>query len=164
MDRDFLKELGLEKEAIDKIMKEHGKSVNDLKEQVNDLKENVNSLKNELEVDKDIIEQLYNEVDEKDESLKNLESITNEKNDLQMQLQMRDSNVKKEFEEFVTSKIKSSITEDKSFDDVLNEYKENNPQYFGETVVTKVQTSPDLSSENSLTSTDDIMNNILRNK
>ncbi|OEH53129.1 hypothetical protein AQ616_17775 [Oceanobacillus sp. E9] len=51
MKRDFLKELGLEDEAIDKIMAEHGKSVNDMKEkaekadtlesQVNDYKQQI---------------------------------------------------------------------------------------------------------------------------
>lgn len=49
MDRKFLEEMGLEKETIDKVMKEHGKTLNDYKEkaekhdglvtQVNDLTE-----------------------------------------------------------------------------------------------------------------------------
>lgn len=38
MNREFLTELGLEKETIDKIMSEHGKTVNDLKTTVEDLK------------------------------------------------------------------------------------------------------------------------------
>lgn len=164
MDREFLRDLELEKDVIDKIMKEHGKAVNSLKEQIDDLVSNNNNLKSELESDKEVIEKLYSEVDEKDESLKNLESITNEKNDLQMQLQMQGSNVKKEFMNFVASEIKGNINDENSFDDVLKEYKENNPQYFGDTVVKKVETSPNLSSENVATSTDDIMNNLLRSK
>ncbi len=162
MDREFLKDLELEKEVIDKIMAQHGKTVSDLKEQINDLKTNVSELKEELEIDKDTIEKLYGEVDEKNESLKNLESLTNEKDDLQMQLQMRDSNVKKEFSRFVTSEIKQKINEENSFDDVLQRYKEENPQYFGETVIKKTQTSPDLASEEAPINTNDIMNSLLR--
>lgn len=162
--REFLKGLELEKDVIDKIMAEHGKTISDLKEQISDLKTNVGNLKEEMEIDKETIEKLYTEVDEKNETLKNLEGVTNEKNDLQMQLQMRDVDVKPEFLRFVTSEVKQSINDENTFDDVLKKYKEDNPQYFGETVIKKTQTSPDLKSDVIPTKTNDIMNDILRGK
>lgn len=162
--REFLKGLELEKDVIDKIMAEHGKTISDLKEQISDLKTNVGNLKEEMEIDKETIEKLYTEVDEKNETLKNLEGVTNEKNDLQMQLQMRDVDVKPEFLKFVTSEVKQSINDENTFDDVLKKYKEDNPQYFGETVIKKTQTSPDLKSDVIPTKTNDIMNDILRGK
>lgn len=162
--REFLKDLELEKDVIDKIMAEHGKTISDLKEQISDLKTNVGNLKEEMEIDKETIEKLYTEVDEKNETLKNLEGVTNEKNDLQMQLQMRDVDVKPEFLRFVTSEVKQSINDENTFDDVLKKYKEDNPQYFGETVIKKTQTSPDLKSDVIPTKTNDIMNDILRGK
>lgn len=58
MDRKFLEGLGLEKETIDKIMKAHGKTLNDTKEkadkvdslesQINDYKEQLNDRDNQL--------------------------------------------------------------------------------------------------------------------
>src|SRR5690625_4961117 len=45
MKREFLKELGLEDEAIDKIMAEHGKTVNETKEKA----EKADELKTQLE-------------------------------------------------------------------------------------------------------------------
>ena len=162
--REFLKGLDFDKELIDTIMAEHGKYITGLKEQVDELKTDINSLTEELEENKNVIDELNTSISEKDESLKNLENITNENNDLQMQLRMRDSNVKKEFLKFVTSEIKGNMGEEDNFEDVLNHYKEENPQYFGETVVKKTQTSPDLLSENVPTSTNDIMNNIIRGR
>lgn len=52
MKREFLKELGLEDEAINKIMAEHGKSVNDIKEKaekVDTLESQINDYKQQLE-------------------------------------------------------------------------------------------------------------------
>ena len=46
----------------------------------------------------------------------------------------------------------------------LENYKKENPQYFGDTVIKKVQTSPTLNNTGTQgMTTNDIMNNILRN-
>ena len=76
---------------------------------------------------------------------------------------MNDSNVKKEFMKFVSNEVSSQVNDDTDFATALENYKKENPQYFGETVVKKVQSSPNLSSggQKEIT-TNDIMNDILR--
>ena len=76
---------------------------------------------------------------------------------------MSGSNVKKEFSKFVTSEVMSKVNDETDFATALNNYKEENPQYFGETVVKKVQSSPVLNGGTPQPqTTNDIMNNLLR--
>lgn len=72
------------------------------------------------------------------------------------------SDVKPEFLKFVTSEVMSMVNETTDFEKALKNYKEKNSQYFGEVIVKKVQSSPILTGGNQPTSTNDIMNNILR--
>ncbi len=72
------------------------------------------------------------------------------------------SDVKPEFLKFVTSEVMSLTNETTDFDKALENYKKENSQYFGEVVVKKVQTSPILNGGSKETTTNDIMNNILR--
>lgn len=160
--REFLKGLELEKEMIDKIMAEHGKHLTGLNEQINDLKKQNESSTKEIENYKSEIEKLNGTIEEKDKSLENLQSVTSENNELKTQIKMSDSGVKKEFSKFVTSEISSLVNDETDFDTALKNYKNDNPQYFGETVVKKVQSSPTLTGGNKETTTNDIMNNILR--
>ena len=153
--REFLKGLDFEKELIDTIMAEHGKHITGLKEQIDDYKSEIENYKSE-------INSLNEKIEENNKSLENLQSVTNENNDLKAQLQMNNSNVKKEFSKFVQSEIMSQVNEKNNFDDVLKRYKDENPQYFGETVVKKIQSSPELKGEDMPTNTNDIMNSILR--
>ena len=147
--REFLKGLELDKETIDTIMAEHGKLITEAKEQIMDLTDKVNQYKTEA--------------DENAKSLENLQNVTNENKDLKAQLLMTDSNVKKEFNKFVTSEIMSKVDDDNDFASVLKTYKEENPQYFGESVVKKVQSSPTLNGGAAQPqTTNDIMNNVLR--
>ena len=76
MKRDFLKELGLEKEVIDSIMKEYGKKIQTFKEQVDDLKK----LGEENE-------KLKEQVNELNERLKGLEDMETTKNELMQELE-----------------------------------------------------------------------------
>lgn len=73
------------------------------------------------------------------------------------------SDVKPEFLKFVTSEVMALVNDTTDFDNALKNYKKENSQYFGEVVVKKVQSSPNLTGgitkENT---TNDIMNNILR--
>ena len=154
--RDFLKGLELDQETIDTIMAEYGKNVTMFKEKLDEYKSQVSDYEG-------IIEQLNDKIDTDTKSLENLQTLTNENKDLKTQLQMSDSNVKKEFMKFVTSEISSRVNDDTDFATALSDYKKENPQYFGDTVVKKVQTSPSLNTGGALPqSTNEIMNDILR--
>ena len=146
--REFLKGLDLDKEMIDTIMAEHGKLITEAREQIMDLT--------------DQVKEYESQIGEASESLKNLQEVTNENKDLKAQLQMSDSNVKKEFSKFVTSEVMSQVNDDTDFATALESYKKENPQYFGDTVVKKVQSSPTLNGGQQSVSTNDIMNDILR--
>lgn len=147
--REFLKGLELDKETIDTIMAEHGKLITEAREQIMDLT--------------DKVQQYETQINENSESLKNLQTLTDENKDLKAQLQMSDSNVKKEFMKFVTSEVSSKVNDETDFATALKSYKKENPQYFGDTVVKKVQSSPGLNAGgNQPQSTNDIMNDILR--
>lgn len=90
-------------------------------------------------------------------------TLTNENAQLKAQIEVIGSNTKKEFVKFVTSEVLSMTNDTTDFKTALKEYKKDNPQYFGETVVRKTQTSPNLNNGgNTPQTTNDIMNNILR--
>ena len=92
-------------------------------------------------------------------------SLLNENKLLKAQIQVKDSDVKPEFSKFVTSEVMSFVNDTTDFDTALKNYKKNNPQYFGETVVKKVQSSPNLGNGgNQGTTTNDIMNDFIRGK
>ena len=146
--REFLKGLDLDKETIDTIMAEHGKYITEAKEEIMQLKDEVQDYKEKYTQDQ--------------ESLENLQNLTNENKDLKAQIQMNGSNVKKEFSKFVTSEVMANVNDDTDFATALENYKKENPQYFGETVVRKVQSSPNLNGGAKETTTNDVMNNILR--
>lgn len=82
---------------------------------------------------------------------------------LQAQLEVSNSDVKKEFSKFVTSEVMELVNDTTNFETALKNYKKNNPQYFGETVVKKVQSSPSLNAGgNQPQTTNSIMNDLLR--
>lgn len=163
MKRDFLKNLGLEDEIVDKIMTEYGKSISTEKAKIDDLnsKLEVNNVKMKEYEDK--IATLEQNSTDNATKLKDLETLTNENKDLKAQLQMGDSNVKKEFSKFVRAEIMSKVDDKNDFETVLKNYKKENPQYFGDTVIKKVQSSPNLNGgEPQAPTTNSIMNDILR--
>lgn len=154
--REFLKGLDLDSETIDTIMAEHGKYITGLKEQNEEYKDMISKYE-------DDIKQLNTSIEEKDKSLENYSMVTNENKDLKAQLQMSDSNVKKEFSKFVTNEIMSKVDDEHNFASVLEDYKKENPQYFGDTQVKKVQSSPSLNGGvPTETTTNSIMNDIIR--
>lgn len=71
---------------------------------------------------------------------------------LNARIMVDQSDVKKEFSRFVTSEVLDSIEDMEDFGRALKEFKKNNPQYFGETVIKKIQTAPRIKRRN--TSTD----------
>ena len=77
--------------------------------------------------------------------------------------QVAKSEVKPEFLKFVTSEVMAMVNDTTDFETALKNYKKENTQYFGETVVKKVQSSPNLNGGgNKETTTNSIMNDILR--
>ena len=154
--REFLKGLELEKETIDVIMKEHGKILTERKSEIQELQDKIKE-------HEETITKLNSTIEENNKSLENLQTLTNENNDLKAEIQMNGSNVKKEFSKFVRSEVMSSVKDDVDFAKALEDYKKENPQYFGETVVKKVQSSPSLNAGgNPPQSANDIMNDIIR--
>ena len=150
--RDFLKGLELDKETIDTIMAEYGKNVQGLKEQIEEYK----GYKTENE-------NLSKQLEEKEKTMKGFEDVSNENKSLKAQLKLNENNIKKEFSKFVTSEIMSQVDDKNDFDTVLKSYKKDNPQYFGDTVIKKTQTSPSLNAGGDKPqTTNDIMNTILR--
>ena len=92
-------------------------------------------------------------------------NLSNELNQLKAQIKVNESDVKKEFSKFVTSEVLSLVNDTTDFETALKDYKKNNPQYFGEVIVKKVQTSPNLNGGASQPlTTNQIMNDILRSK
>lgn len=106
---------------------------------------------------------------EKDnDKIKELETnngtLASENELLKAQITVAESNVKKEFLKFVTSEVLDLTDEKTDVKTALENYKKENPQYFGDTVIKKVQTSPTLNNTGTQgMTTNDIMNNILRN-
>jgi len=161
--REFLKGLDLDKETIDTIMAEHGKLITEAKEEILSLKQQVNNFDKEKEGYEKKIKGYETKYKDYDENLKNLQSMANENKDLKTQLQMSGSNVKKEFSKFVINEVSSLVDDETDFATALENYKKENPQYFGETIVKKVQSSPSVGQGgNQPTTTNDIMNNLLR--
>ncbi|MES1046316.1 phage scaffolding protein [Bacillus sp. Gen3] len=81
MKREFLEGLGLEKEAIEKIMAEHGKTVETHKTKANDLQSSLDDLKGQLT--------------QRDKDLKDLKKKAEGSEDLQMQL----TNLQKQYDD-----------------------------------------------------------------
>ena len=154
--REFLRGLELDQETIDTIMAEVGKRHTGLKEQVDQLTEKCKSYEADLKKANETIEG-------NKKSLENLEALTNENKTLKAESKMSDTNVKKEFSKFVMNEVMSKVDDKTDFETALTNYKKENPQYFGDTVVKKVQSSPSVSKgENHQTTTNDIMNDIIR--
>ena len=154
--REFLKSLELEKETIDVIMREHGKILTEKKSEIQNLEDKIKEHEG-------TITKLNSTIEDNNKSLENLQTMTNENKDLKAQLQMSGSNVKKEFSKFVTSEVMANVNDETDFATALENYKKENPQYFGEVVVKKVQTSPSLNAGgNQPQTTNSIMNDIIR--
>ena len=104
-----------------------------------------------------------NDSEKIEELTKTNANLTNEIQLLKAQIQVDNSNCKKEFSKFVTSEVMNLTNETTDFEKALKEYKKNNPQYFGETVITKTQTAPNLNNGgNQPQTTSSIMNNLIR--
>lgn len=162
MTRDFLKGLGIEDSIVDKIMAEHGANIQALKNDNDTLKTKIKSYDTDIATYKADIDKLNNTIAENNKSLENLKNLTNENKELKADIQLNGTNVKKEFSKFVRSEVMSKVDDKTDFTKALENYKKENPQFFGDTIVTKVQTSPSLNGGTPPQTTNTIMNNIIR--
>ena len=90
-------------------------------------------------------------------------SLTKENAELKAISEVAKSDVKPEFLKFVTSEVMSLVNDTTNFETALKNYKKDNPHFFGEVVVKKVQSSPNLNGGgNKENTTNNIMNDILR--
>lgn len=90
------------------------------------------------------------------------QAATRENAQLKAEKQALAAKAKPEFVEFVSSKV---LAMEGDFAKNLEIYKKSNPQYFGETVVRKVSSSPSVSAgSEGGTKTNDIMNDLLRSR
>lgn len=90
-------------------------------------------------------------------------SLLNENKLLKAQIQVDNSNCKKEFSKFVTSEVMNLVNDTTDFEKALKDFKKENPQYFGETVIRKTQTAPNLNNGGTQAqTTSSIMNNLIR--
>ena len=89
-------------------------------------------------------------------------NLLNENKLLKAQIEVNNSDVKKEFSKFVTSEVMSLVDDVTDFSTALKEYKKNNPQYFGEIQIKKVQSAPNLAGGKQSRTTNEIINNMLR--
>ena len=90
-------------------------------------------------------------------------TLTNENSQLKAQLEVLNNNAKKEFVRFITSEVLAMVNETTDLKTAIKSYKKDNPQYFGDTVIKKTQTSPSLNAGGDKPqTTNDIMNKILR--
>ena len=137
-------------------MAEYGKNVTKYREAIDEYK-------NQLNTYEDTINDLNGKLEDNSKNLEDLQNLRNENTDLQAQLQMSGQNVKKEFSKFVKNEVLSMVDDNTDFETALNEYKQENPQYFGETQVIKTSSSPSLVNDSQPQTTNNIMNDIIRN-
>ena len=161
--REFLKGLELDETAIDSIMAEYGKSVTKYKDEIDGYKATIDTYKNDIKSYKETINQLNTTIETNTKDLEDYTKIKEENKDLNAQLQMSGQNVKQEFSKFVKNEVLSMVDDNTDFETALNSYKEKNPQYFGETQVIKTSSSPSLANDNQPKTTNNIMNDIIRN-
>lgn len=90
-------------------------------------------------------------------------TLTKENAELKATYEVAKSDVKPEFIKFVTNEVMGLVNDTTNFETALKNYKKDNPHFFGEVVVKKVQSSPNLNGGgNKENTTNNIMNDILR--
>lgn len=112
MNRKFLEELGLEKESIDKIMAEHGRSINDLKASQEQL-EGLQSEKTNLEKQ---VQELQGTLSANEEKLSNIDDLQNqiksyELKDLKTQIALK-SNIPLDLVDRLSGETEEEISAD----------------------------------------------------
>lgn len=115
MKREFLEGLGLEKEAIDKIMAEHGKSITEAKGKTQELEDKVKSYE-------DTINTYKTKIDDLEKTSNDSQKFKDELDSLKKAMADKEANEKaQKDDEILTNNIKSAFG-DKKF---INDYTQN---------------------------------------
>lgn len=151
MERQFLKDFGLEAETIDKIIDEHHANVNNVKEQLSTKKEEIKSLKAERDEFKQKAQEAEDEADEVnslrskyEEAKKEIDNYkaNEKKNQLEKQVikNVPDAyDIDDVLNHLDTSKFEYDDDGNVSnFDDVIKEVRKSKPHYFS----TKIEDDP----------------------
>ena len=150
-------------EQKDLIMSLYGKAIAKKEKEIELLKTNQKELEENNKTLQNEINGLNETIENNNKSLEKMEKLTGENSSLKADIELNKSNVKNEFSEFVKSKVLSKVDDKTDFATALENYKKEAPQYFGDTVVKKVQSSPALNTGvKQPQTTNDIMNDILR--
>lgn len=99
------------------------------------------------------------ETEKREEREKELAETRNEIAMLRAEKKVMSANAKAEFAEFIASKV-LALGED--FDKNLVDFKNNNPHFFGETIVKKVSSAPSLHGKTGEETTNQKMNDLIR--
>jgi len=110
---------------------------------------------NDSETIKELQAQIVKINEEKANISKDYETLKNTQ-------KVRDADAKPDFIRFITSEVMTKVNDTIDFETALKTFKNENPQYFGEVVLKKVQTSPKLNNNNGGTNTNSIMNDVIR--
>jgi hypothetical protein len=89
-------------------------------------------------------------------------TITKDYETLKNTQKVREMDARPDFVRFITSEVMTKVDDTTDFDTALKNFKDENPQYFGEVVIKKVQTSPKLNNSNGVINTNSIMNDVIR--
>ena len=158
------KDTEVEKEVVEETTKTY--TQDDIN---NSYKTGYSKAKKELEKSEDYKNYLeWKKTNQNDsETIKELQAnndlLTKENALLKATNEVAKSDVKPEFLKFVTSEVMSLVNDTTDFETALKDYKKDNSQYFGEVVVKKVQSSPNLNGTTKTSSVNDIFNNMIRN-
>ena len=103
-----------------------------------------------------------NDSEKIDELTTRNEELLKENNLLKATNKVAKSDVKPEFLKFVTNEVMALVNDTTDFETALKNYKKENSQFFGEVVIKKVQSSPNLNGGTKPQTTNDIFNSMVR--
>ena len=156
MKREFLEGLELDRETVDTIMAEYGKTTQGLREAKDTLKTQLDNVTNEFK----------NYKEETSNYSQQIETLTNENGNLKNQLsdyeytdELRKSNVDEKYNDFLKHEAKKGMNENTDFKTSLNKFLEKNPQYKKQENVRRVNSSFSMSGSNVTQSSNATMNN-----
>lgn len=143
MKRQFLKDLELDSEVIDKILDEHGSTVNSLRDKLSSKDDEVKTLKSERDDLKDQVTDVKDAQDKINSLQSKYDEVTKERDGLKSQIQTNELDkqiIKNVQDAHDVDDVLNFINRDSfeydddgnitNFDDVLNSVREKKPHYF----------------------------------
>lgn len=128
MNREFLQSLGLEKEVIDSIMAEHGKTVQNHQKEAKDLEDRLEAAQSNT-TDEGVQEALQEAQDERDEIAKKLQEAEGSHKETQVELALFKSGAQERYVSLLQREIKTH--EDVELEEAIEKVKEQYAELFG---------------------------------